>query len=406
MALAAPQATRFALNRVQLRQGGEVVGTDGRQLLLHGGFHFPWREAVLVPAVQVFGCKELRSGAPVPVGRTERHVVVRAGPWSVFLPADTTSRYPDVDSAIPRHQPTTWKLTEEAATQLQHALPKGDTEDPEIRIELGPQVTVRTTGPAAAAIPVRPCTVVGKHQPFAVPVATLLRALQLGFREFRLVDGSTPVLCPDGNRRFVFMPVARIPAPPPAARQLPAPLAPLPTAARLPARTRAGLHWRPVRPGPPRRRSDDRHCRHSSSPARLVRRTPQIPANTFPWETPPNDFEVIGFGRSHLSARDRTATWARRSTTPVARSVCNVRTSRQMREVADATSGRQWRTPGESSGANASIRPQRANGLTKRERWQCDRLWISLDPKSAGCDQRTPGTTKSRRRRRSEFRWL
>src|SRR5262249_10805221 len=48
---AAPASVRFAVQKVQLRGGkGEVIGTDGRQLLLQGGFRFPWKDALLVPA--------------------------------------------------------------------------------------------------------------------------------------------------------------------------------------------------------------------------------------------------------------------------------------------------------------------------------------------------------------------
>ena len=47
---------RYALARLQLRgDAGAVVGTDGRQLLLWGGFALPFAENLLVPAVPFFG---------------------------------------------------------------------------------------------------------------------------------------------------------------------------------------------------------------------------------------------------------------------------------------------------------------------------------------------------------------
>src|SRR5262245_49431784 len=47
--VAARGAARFAVHRVLLRGGaGEVVATDARQLLIQGGFEFPWPGGVLV----------------------------------------------------------------------------------------------------------------------------------------------------------------------------------------------------------------------------------------------------------------------------------------------------------------------------------------------------------------------
>src|SRR5260370_26795830 len=48
-ATACEENTRYALNCVALRgSGGEVVGTDGRQILILGGFRLPWSGEVLV----------------------------------------------------------------------------------------------------------------------------------------------------------------------------------------------------------------------------------------------------------------------------------------------------------------------------------------------------------------------
>jgi hypothetical protein len=71
---------RFALARVQLRgQRGEVAGTDGRQLLLWGGFAFPFQDDLLVPAVPVFGSGPFAGEPDVRIGRTAKQVVVAMG---------------------------------------------------------------------------------------------------------------------------------------------------------------------------------------------------------------------------------------------------------------------------------------------------------------------------------------
>jgi hypothetical protein len=37
----------------------------------------------------------------------------------------------------------------------------------------------------------------------------LLRALQLSFREFRITDAATPILCPESQRKLIFMPLPK-----------------------------------------------------------------------------------------------------------------------------------------------------------------------------------------------------
>ena len=81
---------------------GQLVGTDGRQALIWGGFTFPFADDLLVPAVPVFGCKEL-AGEEVRVGRTVDppgrggRAVERCGCRS-----DAAGRYPDVAGVVPR----------------------------------------------------------------------------------------------------------------------------------------------------------------------------------------------------------------------------------------------------------------------------------------------------------------
>ena len=56
---------RFALQKLQLRGGtGDIVATDGHQLLVQGGFALPWRMDVLVPAVNVFAYAVLPQDVP------------------------------------------------------------------------------------------------------------------------------------------------------------------------------------------------------------------------------------------------------------------------------------------------------------------------------------------------------
>jgi len=106
---------RYDLNCLQLQgRRGAIVATNGRELFREDGFTLPWIEDVLVPRTSVFTCNELRQHPPT-IGRTETHVVVGAGPWSVFLPIATKGTYPHIDQVIPKVGPTATQCPTESA---------------------------------------------------------------------------------------------------------------------------------------------------------------------------------------------------------------------------------------------------------------------------------------------------
>jgi hypothetical protein len=100
MQVAAPESVRYATTKVQLRDNGEIVATDGRQLLVQAGFQFPWKEPVLIPKLSLFGAGVLPEDAPVKVGRTDKHVVLQVGSWTIHLTADTQGKFPKIESVI------------------------------------------------------------------------------------------------------------------------------------------------------------------------------------------------------------------------------------------------------------------------------------------------------------------
>src|SRR5436190_1956812 len=82
---AADSPTRLTLDRIMLRgRTGEVIATDGRQLLIQRGFRLPWKEDRLIPGCDVWGCRELPQEEPL-VGCTDKQVFVRVGPWTFAL---------------------------------------------------------------------------------------------------------------------------------------------------------------------------------------------------------------------------------------------------------------------------------------------------------------------------------
>ncbi|MBL8794614.1 MAG: hypothetical protein JNM56_11975 [Planctomycetia bacterium] len=213
MQSAARESVRYALGKVQLRGSGEIAATDGKQLLLQAGFRFPWKGNVLVPKVGLFGGLQLPQDVGVQVGRTEKHVVVQAGPWTVHLSADQEGRFPAVETIVPHTCKTTWKLSPAEAKFLRATLAKlpgaSDAERP-LTVDLNGKAVLRVHGAGQN----RPTEVIlEQSQVNGPPVRCCVnrellgRALELGFMEVRVVNADQPLWCQDGPRRFVFMPL-------------------------------------------------------------------------------------------------------------------------------------------------------------------------------------------------------
>ena len=143
---AARKSGRYTLSKVQVRgRAGQVVGTDGKAALQYGGFTLPFTDDVLVPAVPVFGLKFVTRG-DVRIGRTSTHLVLAAGVWAVWLPTDTTGRYPDVAAILPRNPPTTVTIDERDAVALLlvlSGLPGEDDENRPVTLDADRTLTVR-----------------------------------------------------------------------------------------------------------------------------------------------------------------------------------------------------------------------------------------------------------------------
>ncbi|QDU21727.1 hypothetical protein [Urbifossiella limnaea] len=206
---AAKDATRFALTRLQLRgKAGQVVATDGRTALVWGGFSFPFAADLLVPAVPVFGARELASGVEVRVGRTATHLVVESGPWRVFLAVDTAGRYPDVAGIVPRDAPTVAGIDEADAAALADRLPDLPGADAECRpvtlaLDRGVVVLARDdkTG-AVERVRLEGSPSAGPRARVVIDRRVLARALALGCHTVR-VAGDKPVVFEGGGRTFI-----------------------------------------------------------------------------------------------------------------------------------------------------------------------------------------------------------
>jgi hypothetical protein len=256
MRTAACDTGRYALSHVLLRGGkGEVVATDGRQLLIQGGFSFPFADEVLVPRVMLFGARGLPAGE-VLVARSADHVLFRVGPWTVALAIAKGGRFPNVDAVVPSPggNSTCWRLGPGEAKALAQALPRlpgADEELAPVTVDLGRTAAVRARAggqgrPTELVLPAS--AVEGKAVRFVIDRQYLARALKLGFDSFQVLGPGRPLACRDGRRTYVWMTLDQTAVPP-----HPSPARAAPAGVPRPA---GGREAAPHRAGPwPRRRA-------------------------------------------------------------------------------------------------------------------------------------------------------
>ncbi len=215
---AAREPVRYALTRLQLRgSSGELIATDGHQVLIQNGFSFPWKEDLLVPAIPAFGCRELAQDASVFIGRSEKHVCVQVGPWTFHLLLDAEGRFPKVEAVIPSasSKATVCQLSDEDAAFLTQALPRlpgaGDQHEP-ITVDLKDTVTLRARGEKQERITevvLSRSRVVGPAVQFVCNRKYLERLLQLGFKEFRVTGPEKPICCRRKDMTYAWMPLGK-----------------------------------------------------------------------------------------------------------------------------------------------------------------------------------------------------
>jgi len=211
-------STRYALGCIALRGGdaADVAATDGRQVLLQGGFRWPWAGTVLVRRPPPLVGRELPRGRPVEVGRTDTHVVLRAGPWTAWL-AIQDGRFPHVDHVIPAADAAATRLRLDPAdaaflVDALGRLPGGDLTNAPVTVDLNGVVAVRARGEG----PDRPTELVLARSGYAGAAARLCvnrdflaRALRLGLTELEIGGPEDPVAGRGGGRVYAFQPLSR-----------------------------------------------------------------------------------------------------------------------------------------------------------------------------------------------------
>lgn len=201
----ARESGRFALTRVQIRgKAGQVIGTDSRTALVWSGFPFAFAEEVFVPALPVFGARELAARETVRLGRTATHLVVAVGSWQVLLPFDTAGRYPDIAAIVPRNALTTAEINDQDVSGLRDRLPDlpgADAEHRPVTLELDGGVVVRAKDETGKVEEVRleRSSSVGPRMRVAIDRRVLARALALGCLTLRLTPDK-PVVFEGDNK--------------------------------------------------------------------------------------------------------------------------------------------------------------------------------------------------------------
>ncbi len=208
--------TRFALAKLQLSgRDGQVVATDGKQLLLQGGFHFPWSDIILVPRLGALTRKNLLPPEPLFLGRTEQDLVLRLGPWRFLLRIDTQSRFPNTRGVIPSLRGITSTLVlqrgdAELLAEALRELPAQDDTNRAVTLDLTAPVMVRARAEGSdhlTEVELPTARVEGRPTRLSVNRMYLLRALELGFTRLEITRPDQPLVCRDETRTYVWLPL-------------------------------------------------------------------------------------------------------------------------------------------------------------------------------------------------------
>jgi hypothetical protein len=207
-------STRYALSCIQLRgEAGEVVATDSHQLLVEGGFQFPWDDNVLIPGGKLLTHREFRTDEDVGVGRADDVVVLKAGPWTAWMSIEQDRRFPEIDQVIPNVNAAiaTVSIPQDDGDFLARVvkqLPANDEQHSPVTVDLNGSIAVRARTDGAkipTELVLTRSSRTGDPVRFCTNRKLLARAMQLGFDGLHVFGPDRPVLCVQGERKYVWM---------------------------------------------------------------------------------------------------------------------------------------------------------------------------------------------------------
>jgi hypothetical protein len=207
------QPCRYALASIQFRgASGSLAAADGRQLLVQHGFTFGFDEDLLARPTSVFGASQLADNTPVRLGRSEKHLAVRTGPWTFWMPIDTEGRFPRVDDIVPRvaNTHTSVDLHPGDANFLAEnlsRLPTAEGDCGAVTLDLNGDVLVRSRGEGSTQ-PTELKLINSNKSGDDIRLVTdrkyLSRALAMGLSRLHISDPNSPILAQDDRRSYLW----------------------------------------------------------------------------------------------------------------------------------------------------------------------------------------------------------
>jgi DNA polymerase III sliding clamp (beta) subunit (PCNA family) len=214
-----------------------VVGTNGQFLYSANSFHFPLKDAIIVPDSKFISGSGLLDDEPcslaVQPGKKPsevRHICLQNQQWQ-FVTREIEGQYPNWKQAVPtiNRSWTLVKLSPPAMEQLLKVIPNlpgHDGKHNTIKLRMGPNalwIEGRNKDDADwTKLAVEGVTSTGKAKEIAVNRDYLLPALKFGLNELHILDELSPMVCSKDGKRIVIMPV-NLKGPPPAKPATPAP---------------------------------------------------------------------------------------------------------------------------------------------------------------------------------------
>jgi hypothetical protein len=206
---------RYATDHVQVRgKAGQVIGTDGKQALTIGGFSFSFSDDLVVPAVPVFGYKDLGREPMARSGLDKDWLFLGLGPWRVWLRINHQARFPDVAGVVPKAVTARVTFADADAERLMAELSRlpGGTEDVNpitLDVDAG-RVTVRGRDDETkrtAAVRLRDSTGTGPPTRLVLNRRHLGRALAVGCRELTVSGAGKPLAFRGPDRVYLSVPL-------------------------------------------------------------------------------------------------------------------------------------------------------------------------------------------------------
>ncbi|MBI2823140.1 MAG: hypothetical protein HYX69_00450 [Planctomycetia bacterium] len=206
-------SSRYSLGCIQLRgDRGQLVATDGRQVLMQEGFDFSWEGELLVPPLGVLGCRELAHDSGVAVGHTDDWAVFGIGNWTIWSRINKEGRFPRVDDIV---QPmdraiATASLVPRDAEFLAasiHRLPGDKDFGQAVTLDLDSRVVLRAKSedcPITTELVLSQSATTGEPVRVNMNRSFLARAIELGFNELHVFGPTTPIQCRDDHRTYLW----------------------------------------------------------------------------------------------------------------------------------------------------------------------------------------------------------